>query len=192
MTTTRLEAVNEILRGSRILPVADLVTQSDVRTTLAESTLDQINRQVQGIGWSFNRREVTIVPDGSDNIVIPEEYLLVEGQGIHERYAVRGGLLYDMCENTDEFSNDMTINVIELLDWDDLPQAAKDYITAKASRVFADRQITDPDLMRALRQDEKETYQLLRRHSVIQGNRRIWDASGGTLVDRGSPVNRYN
>ncbi len=188
--TSRLQAVNEILRGSRILPVDDLVTQADVRTTLAEETLDQIDRQVQGSGWSFNMREVTLTPV-ADEITVADEYLRVESQCPNLVYTVRSGKLYDLSNGTAEFKNDTTINVVEYLDWADLPQAARDYITAKAARVFADRQVTDPDLSRVLRQDESETYALLRRHDVGQGNARIWDHGGSGIVDRGSPINRY-
>lgn len=180
-----------MLRAIRTSPVSDLVTEGDSTTALAEDTLDDVCRDVQSLGWAFNRRTVTLSIDGSGNATVPDTYVTVEAPGYPNRYGVRGKLLYDLNENTDVFSNDIEVEIIELLDWDDLPEQAKNFIVKQASRQLADALVTDPQLSRVLRQDEAQAYQTLRRHHVVIGNQRIWGPDGSAIVDRGSPLNLY-
>lgn len=186
--STELDAVNEILRGSRLQPVAALGT-SDPDAEAAEETLYKINQEVQSDGWWFNQRQVTLPLSGS-NVPVPAEYMQVDAPRYPNRFAVRGGNLYDLKENTDVFTKDQCVNVVELLDWDDIPQIAKDYIIAKAASVFSERMVTDPTLMRSMAARESMAYQRLVKHSTRAGNYRIWDYGSANIVDRGSPVNR--
>lgn len=187
--STELEAVNEILRGSRLQPVSALGS-SEPEAETAEAILDQINRQVQGDGWFFNQRQVTLEVVGGV-IPVDADFMSIEAPHYPNRYTVRGGNLYDLKENTDAFTKDVCVNVVELLEWGDIPQPARDYITAKAARVFADRMVTDPTLARLLARDEAETYQRLVKHSTRAGNYRIWDSGSSNIVDRGSPIFHY-
>lgn len=50
--------------------------------------------------------------------------------------AMRGGFFYDTEENTTTFDDDLTLDIIRLLDFTDLPTALADYVTKEAAYSF--------------------------------------------------------
>ena len=180
--TTKLEAVNEILSAVGETPVSSLSTQAGVQTVMAENMLDSMCRRVQAVGWSWNSREVTYVADASDNIAIPANIVRVDG-GRSNKYVVRDGNLFDMVNNTDEFTSDILLKVVELLEWADLPQQCIDYLVAKTARQYSDRTLGSPEASRLTRQDEQETLARLVHFELSRGNFRVFGRRMGELID---------
>ena len=57
----------------------------------------------------------------------------------------RGNRLYDKKDHTYEFSDTVKATVVYGLEWDELPQPVRQYITARAGRVFCDRMVGSGD-----------------------------------------------
>ena len=55
-STTQLEAVNIMLHVISEAPVNSLTGTLPLDASLAKSTLEEINREVQSAGWVFNER----------------------------------------------------------------------------------------------------------------------------------------
>jgi len=69
----------------------------------------------------------------------------------------RGSRLYNRATNSFFFSTDVTevsMNAVVLLDFTDLPEAARRYITLKAARVFQDRVVGSAELHGYQQRDE--------------------------------------
>lgn len=184
---TRLEAVNTILRSVGEAPVASLTGQSGVDSIMAEATLDEVDRSVQNIGWTWNRRKVTLAKDGTGTIPVADNIVrIIAARGTH--YSVRGGNLFDLNDGTATFTGDVTARVVELLPWTDLPEAARHYITVKAARKYADQSIGDNQLSRFTRQDEAEAYAAIRKDEIVRGKYTAFAPEDRSFVDRGSPL----
>jgi hypothetical protein len=166
---SRLDAVNQILSATGDEPVSSLTEESGSDSVAAELRLDEETRNVQIEGWYFNTVKRTFVPNASGNILIPGTILQVDAPW-DTRYTVRSGLLFDLINNTSAFSSSVTIGVIEQLSWDDIPPPAKAYIVAIASKKYADRQLTDPQLSAILREDAMYALIALKRAHLRAGN----------------------
>jgi len=106
------------------------------------------------------------------------------------RYTVRGGNLFDLIEASTDFSTveSVSAHVVEMLDWEDLPEQARRYIAIKAARRYCDQSIGDDALSRYTRQDEQESYMSLRRHELKLGNYNMFAPSDMSYINRARPL----
>ena len=141
--TTELEAVNIMLAAIGESPVNTLTGTLPVDVKLAQTTLEEVNKEVQTEGWSFNTEiNVELTRDGSNNIALSSNVLIVD-PNIHDHPdvdAIQIGLkLYDRKEHKYEFDDDLKCTVVYFRTFNDIPEPAKRYINIKAARIFVDR-----------------------------------------------------
>jgi hypothetical protein len=173
--TTELEAVNIMLRDINEAPIASLSGLSDSSDMgKALNTLRQVSREVQSRGWAFNTRtEVALTRDGSNKIAIPTGAMRVEISTFkypNVLLVIRNGYLYDTVTGTDVLTQDYTAERIVIgLDFVDLPENAKAYITHRASRVFQDRVFGSRDLQQTIGEQERRSWaEMLRDESRVR------------------------
>lgn len=163
-TTTRLQACNAILNTIGENPVSSIEGGSDTaETTLALTCLDEIAREFQSEGWSFNtdikvlyeRDNDDKIPVGSNVAKIVPSYL---SYYVEENPVIRGGFLWDRKNNTDVFTRDLYFDRVILLDFVDLPEPAKRYITLKAAQLFQARVQGDQVVHAITQQQINEAY----------------------------------
>jgi len=151
-TTTKLEAINTMLSAIGESPVNSL-TSGLVDAEQAETILNSVNREVQSMGWSFNtdlKRQ--FVPDTNKQIQIPSNILRIDmAQDKTDKLELvqRGTKLYNRATSSFFMDDDITqvlMNAVVLLDFEDLPEAARRYITIRAARIFQDRVVSSNDL----------------------------------------------
>ena len=151
-TTTKLEAINTMLSAIGESPVNSL-TSGLVDAEQAETILNSVNREVQSMGWSFNtdlKRQ--FVPDTNKQIQIPSNILRIDmAQDKTDKLELvqRGTKLYNRASSSFFMDDDITqvlMNAVVLLDFEDLPEAARRYITIRAARIFRDRVVSSNDL----------------------------------------------
>lgn len=190
-TTTRLAAVNMILSAAGSAPVTGYSSSDGLDAVLANQILEETSNEVQTLGWWFNTRQgpIELTPDGSDNIVLtgPPPALRVEaytGNGA-EAYTIRDGKLYDLLLGQNTFDAPVSLKeIVYLLEWTDLPEAARLYIARKAARRFIDHHVSDPALARLARQDEAEAMALLGRDEILSSNSRAFGPENTRIIDR--------
>ena len=139
---TELEAVNIILENDGEAPVNALDDSGFSESGKAQRVLREISRKVQNKGWAFNTDyERKFSPDVSDEIVLPTNTLKIKPTYLSQelRLVERGRKLYDLDKNTYVFSTPVYLNVVQMLDFEDLPAPARDYITIRAARVYQAR-----------------------------------------------------
>lgn len=143
--TTKLNAVNTMISVIGEAPVNTLGgTAVPVTVVQAENVLDETNRAVQSEGWHFNtEHEYVLTPDaGTNKINLPSNTLKVDldPQIYTDSDAVQRGLtLYDRKNHTDQWTKQVKASITFELDFTDIPEQFRNYITVKAARIFANR-----------------------------------------------------
>lgn len=179
--TTELEAINIMLAAIAEAPINSLTGTLPVDAVTAQSTLAEINKEVQSEGWSFNTEiDVTLTRDGSNQISLPANVLRVDAN-IHQHPTIdpiqRGLKLYDRQNNEYEFDEDLICTVVYFRDFDEITEQARRYINIKAARVFVDRLVGDEGLRTYTEQDETRARTILTEtdyanadHNLLRGD----------------------
>ena len=196
--TTELECINIMLAAIGEAPVNSLTGTVPVDVRLAQSTLTEVNKQVQSEGWSFNTEiDVTLTRNASNNIVLGTDVLRVDAQ-THDHPSIdpiqRGLKLYDRKKNTFVFDEDLKCTVVYFRSFDELPEQARSYMTIKAARIFVDRLVSDQSLRTYTQEDEIRARSVLMEtdlsnadHNILIGDPAISDA-----ISTFSPIDVLN
>ena len=156
--TTELEAINEMLGTIGESPVTTVEDNGVVDAAIAKQILSSINRQVQTKGWAFNTDyAIVLVPAFlNGNLVLPSNTLRVDTteEDINENLVQRGSRLYDPHKHTYAFTRSYKVDIVSLLQFTDLPEAARYYITIRAARIFQERTIGSATLTGFTEKDE--------------------------------------
>ena len=196
--TTELECINIMLAAIGEAPVNSLTGTVPVDVRLAQSTLTEVNKQVQSEGWSFNTEiDVTLTRNASNNIVLGTDVLRVDAQ-THDHPSIdpiqRGLKLYDRKNNTFIFDEDLKCTVVYFRSFDELPEQARSYMTIKAARIFVDRFVSDQSLRTYTQEDEIRARSVLMEtdlsnadHNMLIGDPAISDA-----ISTFSPIDVLN
>lgn len=145
---TELEAVNDMLAAIGEAPVNSLTEPVAADASLAHALLKRVSREVQSMGWHWNRDpRVVFVPENTTGFIyLPDNVLrLNEHPSVRGRYDLtrRGNRLYDRKTQSFVFSEPVPLEVAWGLPWEDLPEPARAYIMARAGRVFLNRAAHD-------------------------------------------------
>lgn len=158
-TTTELEAVNTMLSAISEAPVNSLGSGLP-DAEVAEGILREVNRSVQSNGWNFNTElSWELTPDVNGELILPKNCLGVDEVQLIKRfdsdYVLRGHRLYDRIGHTFKIEKPITVDMVVLLPFDQLPEQARVYITLRAARVFQDRVLGSNDVHSFTAQDEE-------------------------------------
>lgn len=155
---TELEAINLMLSTIGEAPVNSLESTGLSDVAVARSILLEVSREVQDDGWTFNQEdevELAISIDGF--IYIPSNALRVEPMDYEDvDVTIRGDRLYDRRNHTYVFTTPIKFQITYLLEYTDLPQAARYFIAIRASRKFQRRILTAEVVEKFTENDELE------------------------------------
>lgn len=156
---TELDAVNIMLSTIGESPVSSLsASESTVDVSLSRQILREVTIQVQETGWHFNSEVSWPMTPTADTgeIQIPANCVQMDSSGADAMLdvAVRGTRLYNRTARTFTFTKAITVDMILLLDFTDIPQAARHYITIRAARVFQQRMVGSDTLGAFTEKDE--------------------------------------
>ena len=188
--TSFLNAVNRVLQMLGEAPVNSLQGQFGLAKQ-AEDTLNDVSRTIQTEGWSFNTDlEQKLQRNSSNEIELPSNVSRVVVDNLEYPnidVVQRGDKLYDRRNNRYTFDEDLIVDMTTILEWDLLPEHARQYITIKAGRQLQEAIIGSADLTKLnLTQElearsaflEEETSKT--EHSMLRGH-----------LNRTSPINTY-
>ncbi len=193
--TTELEAINIMLAAIGEAPVNSLTGTVPVDVRLAQSTLTEVNKEVQSEGWSFNTEiDVTLTRDASKQVALSTDILRID-PNIHQHPTIdaiqRGLKLYDRLNNKFEFDEDLICTVVYFRTFNEIPEPAKRYINIKAARIFVDRLVSDDGLRTYTQQDEIRARAILMETDLANGDHNVLrgDPSLTSVFDTYSPAN---
>lgn len=182
LPTTELEAINIMLGTIGQSPVSSLPSATNstslVDAVVAEQVLAEISRKVQKEGWNFNTNiDYAIAPDVNGFITPPTNTLQIKVTKDYEQYNVtqRGTKMWDRENNTFVFTKTIKFDVVLFLDFTDMNEAARSYITVRAARTFQDRIFGSDTLHAYSKEDEDRERADMERADHADGNYSIFD-----------------
>jgi hypothetical protein len=159
--TNEQEAINMMLASIGERPVNNLDTSQRLDVIRAMATLNEINVLVQTRGWWFNEEvEYTLSVDADGEYNLPADAVKVDpSQKSIDYFTQRGSRLY----NTKTFmygdhTEDLRVNFVRLLPFNDLPESAKMYIARRAGVVYQTRAVGSPTLFEFTERDAQEAW----------------------------------
>ena len=180
--STKLDAVNALLTAVGEYPITNLL--DDVaEAQIAVSVLDEVSREVQSRGWSWNtRRKATLALNTDNEIVVPNNVTRVDpvdtyGNPVASlRYTIRGGKLYDMINFTSTFEDAVCVDMVYLWDFDDLPEEARRFITLDSQQRYMNRVVgADADMAQVQSQATRAWVALQQDEDVTADRNILWD-----------------
>ena len=180
--TSELEAVNTILATIGEAPLSSLSGSLPVDGTIAKNVLNEINREVQSQGWHFNTHyKETLTRDTSSLIPLASNILRIElDPNIYSKSSYdivqRDNYVYNLAKNTNVFDTDFyNVTAVYLLDFSQIPEQAKRYITIRSARVFHDRTLGATTLHKFSQEDEARALIVLKQAEASTGDYSIFD-----------------
>lgn len=179
--STELDAVNTMLATIGESPVSTLEDNGLADAAIAKQTLNTVNRQVQSSGWHFNTEEgIELIPSYPQKYLqLPENTLRVDSIWEDEKYDVvqRGYRLYDRIRHSYQFEKGLKVTLVLLLDFNELPEAARQYITIRAARQFQAHVVGAAELDGFTQRDEYEARVALRHLETDNGDYNVYCGS---------------
>lgn len=181
-TSAELDAVNDILAAIGESPVSTLEGDSNADVASARRILQRLNRQIQSRGWTFNIEESAVLtPDVYSNLITyQDDFLRVLSTSGTSAYVNRGGYLYDRSGGTDRFSSSITVNLIRLRDYDEMPECFRTWIVAKAARQFNNSFFGATEVDGLLQEEEDWAYQMCFEYELDFGAYNMLDGDSFT------------
>lgn len=155
--TTELEAVNLMLSVIGESPVNSVDTSGLADANTAYNILNFCSREVQLAGWHWNTEpNFPLTPTPAGNLMLPANTLKVDTDGAYrdKDYIQRGTRLYDRFNHSYTFDHAVTVEIVLLLPFDEIPEAARSYITIRAARQFQERVVGSEVLSAFTQRDE--------------------------------------
>lgn len=158
--TTKIEAINSLLATIGESPVNSL-TSGLVEASLADQTLDNVSRAMQSMGWSFNT-DLTfkLTPDANSEIALPANCLHVDTTSLRmsaeSDLVQRGMKMYDRVKNTYTMTEAIEVDIVVLLDFEEMPESARRYVTVRAARILQDR-VLGSDMLHSFNAADEES-----------------------------------
>ena len=181
--TTHLEAINTMLSTIGEAPVNSLTGSLPTDASMAKNILDEVNREVQSGGWKFNTSyKATLSRDTNNKIPVANDVMHIELNPLLEAKSsndpvIRGSFLYNLAKETFIFDKDFeNVQIVHLLEFEQIPEQARRYITIRASRIFHDRTLGANALHRFSRQDELVALSILKQSEASVADHSIFNS----------------
>jgi hypothetical protein len=173
---TELRAVNIILSSVGEDEVNALGTDTSGR---AEDILDEVLNEIQARGWHFNTEddyEISVASDGS--VTLPANVAQFDlPVSSRQDVVLRGNRLYDkVAHSYTEFTpGTLTGSVIFILEWDELPPAARPYFAMEAANRYQKRWFGSESLQGFTEEDLRKAKLLFEDQEQLQSDATIFD-----------------
>ena len=167
----KLAAVNIVLSNIGQAPVT-VVDNDNPMVVMAANVLDEVANSVQAEGWTFNtERAYPFTPQADRRIRIPENVLQFDTSYDSTLETVlRGGCLYDKREHTFNFTEKLYLDVVWLVEFDDMPDAFKQYVAMRAANLFAGRSVGSAEAVKFGEREEAQARAAMMEYETSQGD----------------------
>jgi hypothetical protein len=140
LLTTRLAAVNMMLEAVWESPVSSLDIPNIASVAFAKRVLDETSVSVQTRGWWFNSETCfPLAKTIANEFMVPANTLKIDATDTSIDVVQRGNRLYDRKNHTFTFvdtASPLKVDLVQFLEFEDLPQSARLYIAVFAARKF--------------------------------------------------------
>lgn len=182
MTLTELDAINQILSAIGSDPVTTLEDSTDIDVINARRLLKDVSRQIQRQGWDFNKTTRTYTPDENTHRIPWDDTIITLQSNDNNVYVKRGKYLFDVTNDTYTFMEPLEVTVIYGVDFDDLPDCFKNYVTAKTAIDFQTRYFGDTAVSQDLQMAYAQAYQDLVQYDMSMQDVNMLNLTGVSEV----------
>lgn len=182
-----LDAVN-ICLSAMGEPVINSLDDAAMDAQMAVDIVAETTNSVQSVGWHWNTETHTIKPDTNGFIVLPPNTISVDTIDEDRGTDViqRGLRLFDKGTSNFLFTKPLKLRLIVILDYDDLPFAARQFIAIRSARTFQQRLLGSDALYKYDAADENNAWGVLMQKEAETMNANVlrdnWSA--GSIVNR--------
>lgn len=182
MTITELDAVNQILSAIGSDPVMSLDDDLDMDIVNARALLKDTSRNIQRQGWDFNKVTRTLTPDSKEHKITWDNTIIALSSSDGNTYVKRGQYLYNLTDDTYEFPKAIEVTVIYGVDFEDLPDCFKNYITAKTALDFQSKYFGDTTVSQDLQYALQMAWQDIVNYDINMSNANMLNVAGVSEV----------
>jgi hypothetical protein len=163
---TKLQAVNSLLQSINEDPVNSLLT-SIAEVAKAQTEIDAAARSLQlSREWSFNTSVTTLNPNVDGIVLVPSGAAKLDATDrsidtVIRKHPTAGMALWDRGNETWTFTKPVKVNITYTFEFDALPEVAKQYVVATASRRFQAKELGDQIADRFNAEEEQRAWAAL-------------------------------
>ena len=167
----KLSAVNIVLSNIGQAPVTK-VDNDNPMVVMASNTIEEVSNSIQSEGWTFNtERAYPFVPQEDKKIRVPENVLQLDALYFSTyETVIRSGFLYDKRSHSFLFDEILNLDVIWLVEFDDMPDAFKNYVTMRAANLFAGRSVGSTEAVKFGEREEAQARAAMMQYETSQGD----------------------
>ena len=188
---TKLDAVNIILSHVGQAPVTTIDNDNPM-VSMANNILDAVSEAVQSEGWAFKYEAgYPFQVDVNGEIPLPPNVIRLDA-GTFSKYEVvlRDGKVYDKRSHSYKFTeSQLDLDVTWLLEFEDLPQPAKQYAAIRAANLFAGRAVGSAEQVRFGEREEAAARATLLEYEANQGDYSFLGTSRNEKIPTYRPFN---
>lgn len=194
LPTTELEAVNEMLAAIGEAPVNIITGTLTADVQMAVNTLRNTSRKVQLKGWWFNEEDqYELSRDINNQVILPGNALNIDltDEVYNVDLVERDGKLYDKVSHSYTLTFNPKCSITFFLPYEDLPEAAREYIKIKAARIYQQRTVASGDHYTFTKTDEAEAFAVMLELDAANGDYTIFDNYDTySIIHRRRPVTK--
>ena len=167
----KLSAVNIVLSNIGQAPVT-VIDNDNPMVVMAANVIDEVSNSLQAEGWTFNTEHAyPFTPDSTGCIIIPENVLQIDAGYLSTNDLVqRQGKLYNKRTHSFQFTEQMKLDVIWLVEFDDMPDAFKNYVSMRAANLYAGRAVGSQEAVKFGEREEFAARAAMLEYETQQGD----------------------
>ena len=186
--TSELDALNVMMTNIGQQPIVN-INNTNPQVALAKTVLKQVTSDVLTEGWAFNRElDYPLIPDSSGNVRLPENVVRWDLAWPSDYdVVIRDGRMYDKRTHSFDFSgvDELRAEIIWLFDFEDIPNAIRNYITIRAANLFAMRTTGSVEIAKYGQMEEQQARATALDYETQQGDWNIFMNPDSTRPFRG-------
>ena len=178
---SEIEVINSVLSVAGDAPIQSL-DDTYQPVYIIRDIMSNISRDMQTKGYWFNKETgVTLSPSAATNtIVLPFNTLSMEA--VDKSYVMRGLTVYDRTNRTKTITSDITADLVLMLEFDELPQIAREYIRAASRVQYNNEYYGETNFKQELMADFQKAKTALERESLENEQLNIFSAQAITNI----------
>ena len=177
--TTELESVNQMLGHVGEAPVNSLADTAalPISASTALTALREVAKEVQTEEWHFNTiTGYEPIKEDTGKLRLPDNVLFVDAVDTSLDVVQRGLYLYNRKAHTTIFNETFKVDLTVQIEWDELPEVARRYITLRASRIYQGRVVGSAELQSLIALDEMQSRARLLELDAQSSDRTIFNS----------------
>lgn len=131
--TTMKEVINHLLSVIGEDPVTS-AESNHPSALIAKENINRVSKELQIQKWWFNTDyNLKLSPNGVGNILVPSRTLFIDPVDTRSNIVRRGDKMYNPIDHTFIFTSPIYVDVVLLLDIEEIPESAANYVQHKAA-----------------------------------------------------------